>query len=363
MDVDVDCLTISDVTIGDRWNETQLEHVFGTNFNVQELTSSSIDPNSCNHWIWNPHTRHHKISAFVYKHLNQNLTQSESWPGWQLLWKLNIAPRTKHFLWTVFHGRLSTSNFLFQLRLGPNNTCALCGLFPETIDHLFCQCIIAKHVWNYLSLKINTYIHFPIGFAVGSWLTDGNLSKHCASIIAATAWLIWKSHCDVIFRNAIINIPAIACRALSHVQEYTASNRCLAGHKLILNNFSCANELFLFSHSSPNPGCCAIAMIDSLMDELSALDVALHSVLDNRLNIKHIFVNTTTTLSILNHPNPVTTWRFNSQIANIRSLLEELGSSIHCTPKTWMLPAVNLATHGVNSSDINLFLFGRELPH
>lgn len=211
------------------------------------------------------------------------------------------------------------------------------------------------------------------------------LSKHYKSIIAATAWLIWKSRCDVIFRNASINIPVIACRALSHVQDFCASNRCLLGQKLILNNFTCADELFLFSHSSSNPdtsvcsagfflsnsnyvvhlaGYCPISRNDSSLDEFSALFAALQSVLVNRLNIKHIFVNTSTIPSILCRPNPVTMWRFCSQLANIRSLLTALGSpSIHCIPLTWMTPAINLAAHGINSSDENLFLFGRDLPH
>lgn len=203
----------------------------------------------------------------------------------------------------------------------------MCGLFPETIDHLFCHYSTAKQVWNYLSLKINTRIHFPNGFAVGSWLTEGNFSKHCISVIAASAWLIWKSHCAVIFRNAHINTPVIVCRALSHVQEHTAGHRWLAGQKLILHNFSSADELFLLSHSSSNPassvssagfflsnanfvvylaGCCTLVQSDSVLDELSALAVALQSVLDNQLNIKHIFINTSEILSILRHPVPVT---------------------------------------------------------
>ncbi|XP_039130894.1 uncharacterized protein LOC120267295 [Dioscorea cayenensis subsp. rotundata] len=373
MDVDVDLLTVSDVILGDRWNETHLHHVFGHYFDAQALSSSSINPNTCNHWVWNPNTKHHKIAATVYNHLNHNLNQSEFWYGWQLLWKLNISPRAKHFLWMLFHGRLSTSNFLSQLRLGPDNPCALCGLFPEMIDHLFCHCNIAKQVWNYLSMKINTHIHFPIGFSVGLWLTERHFTNHCKSVIAASAWLIWKSRCDVIFRDAHLNIPVIVCRALSHVQEHIAGRRCLAGQKLIMHNFSCADELFLFSHSSSIPGssvssagfflsnsnyvvnfagCCSIVKSDSVLDEIYAFAVALQSVMDNHLTIKHIFVNTYETLNILSH-----------QIAHIRSLLDDLDSpTIHCISKSWMLPAVNLATHGVNSSDINLFLFGRDLP-
>ncbi|XP_039138896.1 uncharacterized protein LOC120276239 [Dioscorea cayenensis subsp. rotundata] len=338
MNVDIDLLSTSAVVIGDRWNEAQLEHIFGPNLNLQELSFNSIDPNSCNHWIWSPTSKHHKISTLVYHQLNQSLSLSDSWNGWRLLWKLNIAPRAKYFLWTLFHGRLSTSNFLYQMRLGPDNHCILCGHFSEMIDHLFWDCIKTKQVWAHLSLKVNTYIHFPSGFASGSWITDGILSKHLTSVVAATAWLLWKSQCDAIFHGVNINFPTIVCKALIHVQEFSSSNYNLLGY-------------------------CAQSMVDTSLDDLFALGVALQTILDKQLSIKHVFVNTPATLNGLNDSNTVISWSYTLQISSIRSLLNALGSpSIHCIPIAWMTPAVNLATHGFSFSVLNLLLAGRDLP-
>ncbi|XP_039129310.1 uncharacterized protein LOC120265457 isoform X2 [Dioscorea cayenensis subsp. rotundata] len=205
MNVDVNLLSISDVVNGDRWCDTSLLYVFGPNFNLQELSSTSIDLNSGNHWIWNPPTKLHKISSTIYQQLNLSTPPEEVWPGWQLIWKLNIAPRTKHFMWTLFHGLLSTTNFLYHLNLGPNDPCSLCGLSPETIDHLFSHCTKTKQ------------------------LTEGNYSNYINSVIAATAWMLWKSRCNIIFHNACINLPTVVCRALAHVQEYTDCNRSLIG--------------------------------------------------------------------------------------------------------------------------------------
>ncbi|XP_039134680.1 uncharacterized protein LOC120272029 [Dioscorea cayenensis subsp. rotundata] len=134
--------------------------------------------------------------------------------------------------------------------MSPNNPCILCGTSCETIDHLFGDCCIAKQVWSHLSLRINIFVHFPTGFASGLWLTDSNYSKHTTSIIATTAWFLWKSLCDAIFRNANINIPAAVCRALAHVQEHTNCIHGFLGQKLILNNFFESDELFLFTHAA-----------------------------------------------------------------------------------------------------------------
>lgn len=111
-------------------------------------------------------------------------------------------------------------------------------------------------------------------------------------------------------------------------------------------------------------GCCAHDMDDASLDDLSALGVALQTASDHRLGIKHIFVQSPTTSATIVNPDPVVTWRFNAQITNIRRLLNEHASPVvHCIPCHWMQPTVHLATHGLNYSVLNLFLFGRDLPY
>lgn len=51
MNGDLERLSISEFVNGDRWSDAQLNYVFGSNLNMQGLLSSSIDNNSCNHWI------------------------------------------------------------------------------------------------------------------------------------------------------------------------------------------------------------------------------------------------------------------------------------------------------------------------
>lgn len=105
-----------------------------------------------------------------------------------------------HFLWLLLHGRLSTSDFLYKLNLGPDNPCVICKLLQETIDHLFCNCSKTQQVWSQLSSTVNKHIYFPNGFAAtGDWLTNADYSRYIISVIVATTWFIWKSRCDAIF--------------------------------------------------------------------------------------------------------------------------------------------------------------------
>lgn len=155
--------------------------------------------------------------------------------------------------------------------------------------------------------------------------------------------------------------------------------------RLILNNFSHADELFLFVHASTNhcsmvssvgffvsnaqytvslAGCYSQALDDNALDILFALRVALQVMLDSHYSIKNIFVNASAPLSVITNPDIVITWHFRSQIDLIRSLLNMLSSPvIHSIPGSWMFPATSLTTFGFNDPALNLFLFGRDLPH
>lgn len=64
-------------------------------------------------------------------------------------------------------GRLPTTDHLFNINLGPDTPCALCGLHRETIEHLFVSCPKIQPVWNYLSTRTNRNISFPDNFLLG----------------------------------------------------------------------------------------------------------------------------------------------------------------------------------------------------
>lgn len=46
-------------------------------------------------------------------------------------------PRMKVHVWKLAHGKFPTNAYLYNLNIGPNNHFPLCGLEPETAEHLF----------------------------------------------------------------------------------------------------------------------------------------------------------------------------------------------------------------------------------
>lgn len=114
MNEDVDHISFLNLIQGDLWNHDNLSHFFGSNFDLDALKLGSIDSASDNHYIRNPKTGNHKLTAAVYHHLNHSSTLLDGWHGWNLIWHIFIAPRVKHFLWLLIHGRLSTLDFLIS---------------------------------------------------------------------------------------------------------------------------------------------------------------------------------------------------------------------------------------------------------
>lgn len=101
MNEELDLIPLYDLIQDNNWNGNNLNHVFGSNFDMATLNLGTIDIASDNHSIWNPRANSTKISAVVYHHLNHKYTQSKRWSGWHILWRILVVPRVKHLLWLV----------------------------------------------------------------------------------------------------------------------------------------------------------------------------------------------------------------------------------------------------------------------
>lgn len=62
------------------------------------------------------------------------------------LWKSKLPNKLKIFVWMVVQDRLQTGVNLKRRKWKCNKNCRRCGL-PETMDHIFFSCHIAKVVW------------------------------------------------------------------------------------------------------------------------------------------------------------------------------------------------------------------------
>ena len=87
--------------------------------------------------------------------------------------------------------------------------CAVCGLVAESTIHLFCDCGVAKQVWEAI-LKWLGIPHFRL-LAPGDafdWVDEcalGNNRKHVINaVVCTTFWVLWRYRNDVVHESRLM---------------------------------------------------------------------------------------------------------------------------------------------------------------
>jgi hypothetical protein len=75
----------------------------------------------------------------VYEHL----TRSDDSPDYKRVWKAKIHEKIKTFMWLVEQNAILTKDTLLRRNWQREPSCYLCEN-PETLNHLFFECPIAK---------------------------------------------------------------------------------------------------------------------------------------------------------------------------------------------------------------------------
>lgn len=121
MDLVLDNSNLTDLMSDSLWDINKLHNMFGNNVNTHFLYNRSMIMQGTNIWVWLPNSKSSKASSTIYRHLNAKAAQDDHWDGWNHLQKLNIFPRVKYFTWLLLRGRLKTREYLFHLKLGPQD--------------------------------------------------------------------------------------------------------------------------------------------------------------------------------------------------------------------------------------------------
>lgn len=235
MYLNVDDIRVNDLLDNSYWNVNALNLLFGPNWNSPIISHGKINNKEDNHWIWFPISKDNKLSSNIYKFLNCNIAEDQEWYVWANIWKLNVAPRAKTFVWLLKQNKIKTYEYLYKLNLGPPDPCVFCGLVLESSDHLFRLCHISTKIWKMVECLANIKINLVDLLSRGQWIdfyVYGN-SKFVAFIIAVTLWQIHKCRCNCIFRQESPDILKISNFIVHHVQEFSTSS----------NNFKMQNYL------------------------------------------------------------------------------------------------------------------------
>lgn len=221
MSLDLNKFQLSDLISQNKFSPSaNMENLFGTSLDWNCINGIKINNEEPLFWKWNQLSCIASIGSSVYNYLNGGIFLDESWIGWREIWNLPVIPRIKVHVWKMAHGKLLTNAYLYTLNIGPNTPCNLCGLHPETMDHLFWSFLKILHCWQELfdKLGLNSSMIHLLNSGTRLWQIRDCWAK---ALIATITWLIWKQHYNLVFRNEPLNPNVIIPRPWSLCVEFS----------------------------------------------------------------------------------------------------------------------------------------------
>lgn len=123
----------------------------------------------------------------------QMILSSVNFP-FKFLWKINVPPKIRVFVWLLVRNSVLTKDNLLKRGWVGDSKCVFCGK-DEMVDHIFLQCPVAKFLWCEIQIPSNMNV------LLTSWLSSlGKIRKRKIYVgIFALMWSIWTCRNDMCF--------------------------------------------------------------------------------------------------------------------------------------------------------------------
>ena len=139
-------------------------------------------------WKWNK-----KSGLFTTKSTYDWLTSGDAGMHFRHIWKAKIPYKIKIFVWLLEQNAILTKDNMIKRNWVGDPTCFFCSL-PETRDHLFFECVVAKVVWGVIGRCFGAD-NTPRGLTqykdwIRWWMPSGGTFHTFGR--AAVCWAFWK---------------------------------------------------------------------------------------------------------------------------------------------------------------------------
>ena len=123
----------------------------------------------------------------------EHSTTNTERPIWRKLWKLNVPPKVRMFLWRACANVLPTKENLNRRRIQVDPQCEICCQQPKSVGHLLWECSLAQNLWalcrgGLQKCQNNLWDFFQLFQTLLFRLLKTNLERW-----AVTSWVIWNA--------------------------------------------------------------------------------------------------------------------------------------------------------------------------
>jgi hypothetical protein len=118
----------------------------------------------------------------------------------QDLWQIRVPTRIKIFLWYLKKGVILTKDNLARHPGNGNTRCSFCHS-PESIQHLFLDCLYAKFLWCTVHVLFGIPPPQSIDDLFNRWSKMAS-NKHNSLLLttaSALCWTVWITRNQVVF--------------------------------------------------------------------------------------------------------------------------------------------------------------------
>uniref|UniRef100_A0A803PQ85 Reverse transcriptase zinc-binding domain-containing protein n=1 Tax=Cannabis sativa TaxID=3483 RepID=A0A803PQ85_CANSA len=130
---------------------------------------------------------------------------------WNKLWNSKIPERLKVLWWCILSKALPVRSVLGKRFPIEDESCPLCGMEVETLEHLFLSCNVASHLWRSSPWRIFSIC--DTGIRMWDWvkflcdLKKKGINEHEAFLFASlTIDTIWRTRNDKVHNNCPVDI-------------------------------------------------------------------------------------------------------------------------------------------------------------
>lgn len=109
------------------------------------------------------------LLLFLSSILN-NDSSNPPWIGWKMIWKLEVPPRVKTFIWKLAHSKHPTCDVFYNLNFGPLTPCHFWHLFPELAENTFLELPRIIPCWINILASLGLFEDLINNLRSGNWL-------------------------------------------------------------------------------------------------------------------------------------------------------------------------------------------------
>ncbi|KAF7815550.1 cysteine desulfurase mitochondrial-like [Senna tora] len=131
---------------------------------------------------------------------------------WSHLWKLDVLPKHKNFLWRACLGILPTSEALSRRGIDIDDRCLWCGVDVESVFHVLVECPLIQDFWNKSRYDFHSRIWHG---SLVDWLkVEGSQwDRDQWNLCTIGLYLLWEARNNRKFANGLMNFEQVWCKA------------------------------------------------------------------------------------------------------------------------------------------------------